>query len=93
MKKRKIFDYFEGSRYHFQTVDPCSVYPYLLINIGSGVSIVKVNGDGKFQRVGGTSMGGGTFWGLGSLLTEAKVSNFLTWGNIRVGSSLNISHS
>lgn len=27
----------------------------------------------KFERIGGTATGGGTFWGLGSLLTKAKV--------------------
>ena len=47
-------------------------FPYLLVNIGSGVSILKVYSDEKFERVGGTAMGGGTFWGLGSLLTNAQ---------------------
>ena len=46
-------------------------YPCLLVNIGSGVSIIKVNGDGTFERVSGTSLGGGTLWGLLSLLTPA----------------------
>jgi pantothenate kinase len=31
-----------------------------------------VEGDGKFERVSGTSIGGGTFWGLGKLLTKCK---------------------
>ncbi|MPC50540.1 Pantothenate kinase 4 [Portunus trituberculatus] len=31
-----------------------------------------VEADDKYERIGGTSMGGGTFWGLGSLLTKAK---------------------
>ncbi|VDP41470.1 unnamed protein product, partial [Soboliphyme baturini] len=66
------FHYHEKNEYQFQTVDPCNVFPYLLVNIGSGVSIVKVDSDVKFERIGGTSLGGGTFWGLGSLLTEAK---------------------
>jgi type II pantothenate kinase len=42
-----------------------------LVNIGSGVSIVKVDEDGSFERVSGTSLGGGTLWGLLSLITEA----------------------
>src|SRR5689334_18291901 len=46
-------------------------YPYLLVNIGSGVSMIKVSGPREFQRVGGTSLGGGTVWGLLSLLTGA----------------------
>lgn len=48
------------------------IYPYLLVNIGSGVSMIKVSGPRKFQRVGGTSLGGGTFWGILSLLTGAR---------------------
>ncbi|KAF8624215.1 hypothetical protein AX15_005981 [Amanita polypyramis BW_CC] len=46
--------------------------PCLLVNIGSGVSIIKVDEDGRFERVSGTSLGGGTLWGLLSLLTPAK---------------------
>lgn len=46
--------------------------PCLLVNIGSGVSIIKVDEGGKFERVSGTSLGGGTLWGLLSLLTPAK---------------------
>ncbi|KAF2076988.1 hypothetical protein CYY_001697 [Polysphondylium violaceum] len=44
-------------------------YPYLLVQIGSGVSIIKVDSETSYQRVDGTSLGGGTFWGLCSLLT------------------------
>lgn len=55
-------------------VDGADLYPYLLVNIGSGVSIVKVEGEGQYERVSGSSLGGGTFWGLCRLLT--KVKNF-----------------
>ena len=48
------------------------IYPYLLVNIGSGVSMIKVSGPRQFERVGGTSLGGGTLWGLLSLLTGAR---------------------
>ncbi|GMP33746.1 hypothetical protein CsSME_00006931 [Camellia sinensis var. sinensis] len=34
--------------------------------------MIKVDGDGKFQRVSGTNVGGGTYWGLGKLLTKCK---------------------
>ncbi|GFS24453.1 pantothenate kinase [Elysia marginata] len=57
--------------YKFQGVDS-DIFPYLLVNIGSGVSLCKVESESKFERIGGSSMGGGTFWGLGSLLTSAK---------------------
>ncbi len=48
-----------------------SMYPYLLVNIGSGVSIIKVDKDGH-ERVSGSNIGGGTFWGLCRLLTGLK---------------------
>ena len=44
-------------------------WPFLLVNIGSGVSILKVDGEGRYARVSGSSLGGGTFWGLARLLT------------------------
>mmetsp|Transcript_11124 Transcript_11124/g.16061 ORF Transcript_11124/g.16061 Transcript_11124/m.16061 type:complete len:491 (-) Transcript_11124:61-1533(-) len=47
-------------------------FPYLLVNIGSGVSIIKVNGFEEYERVSGSSLGGGTFWGLSRLLTNCK---------------------
>lgn len=46
-----------------------ALFPYLLVNIGSGVSICCIRSADDWERVGGTSMGGGTFWGLGRLLT------------------------
>ncbi|KAJ3338808.1 Pantothenate kinase 4 [Gonapodya sp. JEL0774] len=48
------------------------IYPYLLVNIGSGVSILKVSGEDQFERISGTSVGGGTLWGILSLLTPAQ---------------------
>jgi pantothenate kinase len=46
----------------------------MLVNIGSGVSILKVTGDSEYSRISGSSLGGGTFWGLSRLLTG--VSSF-----------------
>lgn len=46
--------------------------PYLVVNIGSGVSILKISGPSKYERVSGTSLGGGTYWGLCRLLTKCK---------------------
>ncbi|KAI8591674.1 fumble-domain-containing protein [Geranomyces variabilis] len=51
---------------------PAELFPYLLVNIGSGVSILKVTSDTTYERISGTSLGGGTLWGLLSLLTDAK---------------------
>ncbi|KPP79075.1 pantothenate kinase 2, mitochondrial-like [Scleropages formosus] len=44
-------------------------YPLLLVNIGSGVSILAVYSEDNYRRVTGTSLGGGTFLGLCCLLT------------------------
>ncbi|XP_017783372.1 PREDICTED: pantothenate kinase 3 isoform X4 [Nicrophorus vespilloides] len=44
-------------------------YPFLIVNIGSGVSVLSVNGPNNYKRVSGTSIGGGTFLGLCCLLT------------------------
>ncbi|CCE63478.1 hypothetical protein TPHA_0E03890 [Tetrapisispora phaffii CBS 4417] len=56
------------------------IYPYLLVNIGSGVSILKVESPNEFSRVGGSSLGGGTLWGLLSLITGAKTyDEMLSW--------------
>ncbi|KAL1995710.1 hypothetical protein VTN49DRAFT_1897 [Thermomyces lanuginosus] len=64
----EVFTYSEGEPVRFAEPRP-NIYPYLLVNIGSGVSMIKVSGPNEFQRVGGTHLGGGTFWGLMSLLT------------------------
>lgn len=48
-----------------------SPFPYLFVSIGTGVSIIEVTGWGdKFRRVDGSSIGGGTFWGLCRLLLQ-----------------------
>lgn len=41
-----------------------------MVNIGSGVSILAVDGPDNYRRVSGTSLGGGTFLGLCCLLTH-----------------------
>ena len=46
-----------------------TIYPFMLVNIGSGVSILSVKGPDDYKRVYGTSLGGGTFLGLCCLLT------------------------
>lgn len=69
--RHEAFTHMEGVK-EFVQIDQNDLFPYLLVNIGSGVSIIKVDGDGKFQRVSGTNVGGGTYWGLGKLLTKCK---------------------
>ncbi|CAL5387782.1 unnamed protein product [Camellia sinensis] len=67
----EAFTHMEGQR-EFIQIDQDELFPYLLVNIESGVIMIKVDGDGKFQRVSGTNVGGGTYWGLGKLLTKCK---------------------
>ncbi|XP_078485525.1 pantothenate kinase 3 [Ciona intestinalis] len=47
-------------------------YPYMVANIGSGVSIMLVRSQEDYARVSGTSLGGGTFLGLCCLLTGCE---------------------
>ncbi|KAI4207732.1 MAG: hypothetical protein LQ346_000382 [Caloplaca aetnensis] len=68
---REVFTYNDLDPMHFEEAR-VDIYPYLLVNIGSGVSMVKVSGRRNFERIGGTSLGGGTLWGLLSLLTGAR---------------------
>ncbi|XP_052181126.1 pantothenate kinase 2-like isoform X2 [Diospyros lotus] len=69
--RHEAFTHMEGQK-EFVQIDQNELFPYLLVNIGSGVSMIKVDGDGKFERVSGTNVGGGTYWGLGKLLTKCK---------------------
>ncbi|PIN10328.1 Pantothenate kinase PanK [Handroanthus impetiginosus] len=69
--QHEAFTYMDGQKEYVQ-IDHRDLYPYLLVNIGSGVSMIKVDGDNEFQRISGTSVGGGTFGGLGKLLTKCK---------------------
>ncbi|KAI1851995.1 hypothetical protein JX265_008199 [Neoarthrinium moseri] len=68
---REVFTYSETDPMHFVEPEE-NIYPYMLVNIGSGVSMLKVSGPRTYERVGGTSLGGGTLWGLLSLLTPAE---------------------
>ncbi|KAK9467421.1 type II pantothenate kinase [Lipomyces arxii] len=67
----EVFTYSEQNPMSFVEAKS-NIYPYLLVNIGSGVSMIKVSGPRQFNRIGGSSLGGGTLWGLLSLLTGAK---------------------
>jgi len=64
-------------------------FPLLLVNIGSGVSIIKVSNFNEFQRVSGTMIGGGTLIGLSNLLTgnrefEKIIAKAQTGNNAKV---------
>ena len=51
----EVFTYSEADPMHFAEDRP-AIYPYLLVNIGSGVSMIKVSGPQQFERIGGSSV-------------------------------------
>ncbi|CAH1175858.1 unnamed protein product [Phaedon cochleariae] len=59
----------EESKCNKVKYDFSSPYPFLIVNIGSGVSVLAVYSATNYKRVSGTSIGGGTFLGLCCLLT------------------------
>lgn len=57
--QNEVFTYNkETQSQEFVNIQPNS-YPYMLVNIGSGVSILKINSKDHFERVSGSSIGGG----------------------------------
>ena len=62
----------QPKRLYIDLTAESSPFPYLLVNIGTGVSILKVDGDGSYERISGSGLGGGSYWGLARLLTQAK---------------------
>ncbi|CUS24258.1 LAQU0S15e00496g1_1 [Lachancea quebecensis] len=78
----EVFTYNDLDGEHVVVPEHAKVYPYMLVNIGSGVSISKVDSPTKFTRVGGSSLGGGTLWGLLSLITGARTyDEMLDWAH------------
>ncbi|KAJ3366982.1 hypothetical protein GGF32_000043 [Allomyces javanicus] len=75
---REVFAYREDEPIQFEETPPAGAYPYMLVNIGSGVSILKVTGENECERVSGTSLGGGTYWGLMSMIAGAQNPNGAT---------------
>lgn len=57
-----------GSRHLLEAQGFDAREPYLLVSLGTGTSILLVEGD-AISRVGGTALGGGTLLGLGAALT------------------------
>jgi type II pantothenate kinase len=45
--------------------------PFLLVSVGTGTTMLRVDGD-QVERVGGTALGGGTLQGLGFALTGIR---------------------
>jgi len=57
-----------GARILLRDQDFLEDAPYLLVSLGTGTSILRVEGE-NVSRLGGTALGGGTLVGLGAALT------------------------
>ena len=70
--QKETKEYTQRVQMPYNSLSPTSPFPYLIVNIGSGVSILKISAPGKYERVSGSSVGGGTYWGLCRLLVPSK---------------------
>jgi type II pantothenate kinase len=70
--QRDAKDYCRKVHIPYSLIQNGDMFPYLVVSIGSGVSIMKVKSPGDFERVSGTSIGGGTYWGLCRLFTRCS---------------------
>ena len=57
---------------YYMNLNKHNIFPYILVNIGSGISILKVSDKHKFERVSGTHLGGSTYFGLLKLYLKTK---------------------
>ena len=65
-----------GADGKFEMVPPEDLeFPHIAVNVGSGVSILQVNGIHNIKRVTGTLIGGGTLVGLSKLLINVDNYN------------------
>ncbi|KAI9027939.1 type II pantothenate kinase [Hyaloraphidium curvatum] len=55
----------------YQPAEGESIHPYLLANVGSGVSFVVVDEHSQ-ERIAGSALGGATYWGLVRALTSIR---------------------
>jgi pantothenate kinase len=68
----KVDEWWWSRKVPRDAVSDSSTYPYLLVTIGTGVSILRVDGPRKHERISGSTIGGGTYWGLIRLLTDLE---------------------
>ncbi|KAF7556551.1 hypothetical protein G7Z17_g1288 [Cylindrodendrum hubeiense] len=67
---KTIFTYSEDTFRNY-ALPRTPTYPYLLANVGSGVSFLKISDKDTCEQIGGTHLGGGTLTGLLSVLTKS----------------------
>jgi type II pantothenate kinase len=68
----KVDDWWWSRKVQRDAISYSSAYPYLVVTIGTGVSIMRVDGPRKHERISGSTIGGGTYWGLMRLLTDVE---------------------
>lgn len=68
---------YEGTRFLLKAENKDIGEDYLIVNIGTGTSWHVVKGE-RVERILGSGIGGGTFIGLGSLLTKVRGYHQLT---------------
>eukprot|EP00980_Cylindrotheca_fusiformis_P007447 scaffold1537_cov108-Cylindrotheca_fusiformis.AAC.6 len=71
-QKKRVDGWWWSRKVQRDAISYSSTYPYLLVTIGTGVSILRVDGPRKHERISGSSIGGGTYWGLIRLLTDVE---------------------
>lgn len=72
LRARKVKREFWTRKVKRDVVAKSESYPYMIVIIGTGVSVLRVDGLGKFERISGSTIGGGTYWGLCRLLTDVE---------------------
>jgi len=68
----KVDDWWWSRKVKRDVAAESSTYPYILVTIGTGVSVLRVDGPRKYERISGSTIGGGTYWGLCRLLTDVE---------------------
>jgi pantothenate kinase len=72
-EEKRLFEWdtINQSKKHLESSD--GIYPFILVNVGSGINIHLIkNKEGERVALGGTSLGGGYFWGIAKVLTRGK---------------------
>ena len=68
----KVDEWWWSRKVQRDVASDAETYPHLLVTIGTGVSILRVDGPRSHERVSGSTIGGGTYWGLCRLLTDVE---------------------
>ncbi|KAG7345906.1 pantothenate kinase [Nitzschia inconspicua] len=70
--KTNVDEWWWSRKVQRDSISYSSSYPYLLVTIGTGVSVLRVDGPRNYERISGSTIGGGTYWGLMRLLTDVE---------------------